>query len=71
MKIGGLLKFSLIDYPDGVISAVIFTQSCNFRCPFCHNPESVLPEQIAEIRNDLIPEDAFFNFLEDRKGKLD
>ena len=43
MKIGGLLKFSLIDYP-GKMSAVIFTQGCNFRCPYCHNPELVIPE---------------------------
>jgi pyruvate formate lyase activating enzyme len=36
MNIGGYLPFSLSDYP-GHPSAVIFTQGCNFRCPFCHN----------------------------------
>ncbi|MDD2714408.1 MAG: anaerobic ribonucleoside-triphosphate reductase activating protein [Candidatus Wallbacteria bacterium] len=41
MKIGGFLKKSLIEYP-GCISAVVFTIGCNFRCPFCHNPELVL-----------------------------
>ncbi|MCD6539100.1 MAG: 4Fe-4S cluster-binding domain-containing protein, partial [Candidatus Omnitrophica bacterium] len=34
MKIGGFQKFSLIDYP-GKISCIIFTQGCNFRCPYC------------------------------------
>ncbi|OQX81515.1 MAG: anaerobic ribonucleoside-triphosphate reductase activating protein [Candidatus Omnitrophica bacterium 4484_70.1] len=34
MKIGGLQKFSLIDYPDK-FSCIIFTQGCNFRCPWC------------------------------------
>ena len=47
MRIGGLLKFSLIDYP-GKISAVVFTQGCNYRCPFCHNPALVLPELFKE-----------------------
>ncbi len=42
MNIGGFQKFSLIDYPDK-ISAVIFTQGCNFRCCYCHNPQLVDP----------------------------
>ena len=36
MKIGGFLKLSTIDYP-GKVSSVIFTQGCNFACPYCHN----------------------------------
>lgn len=44
MKIAGFKKQSLIDYP-GNISSVVFTQGCNFRCPYCHNPNLVLPEQ--------------------------
>ena len=44
MKLGGLEKYSLIDYP-GMVSAVLFTQGCNFRCPYCHNPELVLPKR--------------------------
>ncbi|MFC1612752.1 anaerobic ribonucleoside-triphosphate reductase activating protein [Patescibacteria group bacterium] len=38
MQIAGLQKISLLDYPDK-ISSVVFTQGCNFICPFCHNPE--------------------------------
>ena len=37
MLIGGLQKFSLLDFP-GHISAIVFTQGCNFRCRFCYNP---------------------------------
>ncbi len=44
MKIAGFKKQSLIDYP-GNISSVVFTQGCNFRCGFCHNPDLVLPEK--------------------------
>lgn len=70
MQISGVQKTTTIDYP-GKIACVVFTLWCNFRCPFCHNPESVLPQEIAKIKDDLIPDDAFFNFLETRKGKLD
>ncbi len=66
MKIGGFQKVSLIDYP-GRISAVVFTQGCNFRCPFCHNPELVDPQRFA----DRIPEAEILAFLEKRRGRLD
>ena len=66
MKIGALDKFSLIDY-SGYTTAIIFTQGCNFRCPFCHNPELVLPEQFEEP----IPFGDVFEFLKKRKGLLD
>jgi pyruvate formate lyase activating enzyme len=66
MKIAGLIKNSLIDYPEK-ITAIVFTQGCNFRCPYCHNPDLV------EInsKNHLIPESEIFKFLEKRKGLLD
>jgi pyruvate formate lyase activating enzyme len=66
MKIGALQKISLIDYP-GRISAIVFTQGCNFRCPYCHNPELVDPGQYGPI----LPEEEVFSFLERRRGKLE
>ena len=68
MKIGGLQKLTLIDYP-GKIAATVFTIGCNFFCPFCHNPELVGPEKIKE--HPLIPEEDFFGFLNERRGKLE
>jgi len=65
MLIGGLQRFSLIDYP-GKISAIIFTKGCNFRCPYCHNPELVEFDE-----KDLIEEDYILFFLRERRGKLD
>lgn len=65
MLIGGLQRFSLIDYP-GKISAVVFTQGCNFRCPYCHNPELV-----SFNREGLIEENYILSFLEERRGKID
>ncbi len=81
MIIGGLQKFSLLDYPDH-ISAIIFTQGCNFRCQFCYNPMLVWPETAGEVKyttssneeeekgHTHISEDDLFRFLNDRLGKL-
>lgn len=66
MLIGGFQRFSLIDYP-GKICAIVFTQGCNFRCPYCHNPELVNPELFGAP----IPEGNILSFLANRKGKLD
>lgn len=66
MKIGGVQKVSLIDYP-GRISAVLFTQGCNFRCSYCHNPELVDPDRYGET----LSETEILAFLDRRRGKLD
>ncbi len=66
MIIGGFQKVSLIDYP-GKICAIVFTQGCNFRCPFCYNLNLVLPELFKEP----ILEKDILSFLDKRKGKLD
>lgn len=66
MKIGGLQKLSLVDYP-GKTAAAIFTVGCNFRCGYCHNPELVLPERFDKE----IPLEEVFEFLEKRQGLLD
>jgi pyruvate formate lyase activating enzyme len=64
--IGGLKKTSLLDYPDKV-SAIVFTQGCNFNCGYCHNP-SLLE---FKTKNDICSTDVFFEFLNKRIGKLD
>lgn len=67
IPIGGLEKSTLIDYPRKV-AAIVFTHGCNFRCPYCHNPELVTEK----LRDDIkITEDYFFEFLKKRVGKLD
>ena len=70
MQIAAIQKLTLLDFP-GKTACTIFTPGCNFRCGYCHNPELVLPKKIAVTKKDLIPESAFFNFLEKRKGLLD
>ncbi|MDK2980264.1 MAG: pyruvate formate lyase activating enzyme [Chloroflexota bacterium] len=66
MNLGGLQKFSLVDYP-GKSCAILFTRGCNLRCPYCHNPELVWPERYAPVL-DLAEVMAF---LETRRGLLD
>jgi len=66
MKIGGLIKFTLIDYP-GRVAAVVFTQGCNFRCRYCHNPELVYPHLLQES----MPEEEVMAFLRHRQGTLE
>ncbi len=65
MVIGGFQKFSLADFP-GKISAIVFTRGCNFRCPYCHNPELVDPARyVAEV-----PQEEVLRFLGSRRGQL-
>lgn len=68
MIIGGLQKLTLIDYP-GKIACTVFTVGCNFRCPFCHNPELVDPAKFK--LSEIIEEKVFFDFLGSRHGLLD
>ena len=66
MKIGGLVPFSLSDYP-GRVAAVVFTQGCNFRCPFCHNGQ-LIPANVTD--NNLLSEEAVWRLLDSRRGGL-
>ncbi len=56
----------MIEYP-GKICAIVFSQGCNFRCPYCYNPELVNPD----LYKECLPEDEVFSFLAKRRGKLD
>lgn len=65
-QIGGFQKLSLLDYP-GKVAAIVFTNGCNFRCPFCHNYE------IASNSNnkDLFENQDILDYLIKRKKLLD
>jgi pyruvate formate lyase activating enzyme len=85
--IGGLEKFTLIDYP-GHLAAIVFTAGCNFRCHFCYNPMLVEPGKSRDRFNtsslddkekgrslgtgfNQIQESDLFDFLQTRVGKID
>jgi pyruvate formate lyase activating enzyme len=65
MTFGGIEKLTLIDYP-GKVACVVYTIGCNFRCPYCHNPELV--NETIETR---IEEEDVFTLLQRKKGFLD
>ena len=65
MKIQGLQKMTLLDYP-GRVACTVFLGGCDFRCPFCHNFELV-----SGPMSEALTEEEFFTFLEKRQGLLD
>ena len=65
MRISGLQKMTLLDFP-GKVACTVFLQGCNFRCPFCHN--SGLLDGAAD---DEITVDELLGFLKKRQGLLD
>ncbi|MCC7523115.1 anaerobic ribonucleoside-triphosphate reductase activating protein [Candidatus Uhrbacteria bacterium] len=70
LKASGVQPFTLLDFP-GKIACIFFLPGCNFRCGYCHNPEFVLPEQLAKTADSWIPEDALLSFLRQRRGLLE
>ena len=67
MRISGLQKLTLLDYP-GHVACTVFTGGCNFRCPFCHNAPLVLPERLEGDENGA---ETVLAFLKKRQGILD
>ena len=66
IKIGGLQKLTLLDYP-GEVACTIFTCGCNMKCPFCHNRDLVfIPENFSYTDPDDV-----ISFLEKRQGILE
>ena len=65
MKIHGLQKMTLLDFP-GHVACTVFTGGCDLRCPFCHNFELVDGTAPA-----IMEEEELLSFLEKRRGLLD
>ena len=65
MKISGLQKLTLLDYP-GKMAAIVFISGCNFRCPFCHNGGL-----IDDVYDVTYSEDEILTFLKKRVGVLE
>lgn len=65
MEFVAINKLSLLDYPEKV-SCILYTQGCNFRCPFCHNGLTLLGQV-----DGYIPFEEILTFLKKRQGILD
>ena len=81
MKIAGLQKVTLVDYP-GEVACTIFLFGCNFRCGFCYNPALVIGASLGDALDgqcsgkamggtDSFSEEYVLDFLKKRVGKLD
>jgi pyruvate formate lyase activating enzyme len=68
MIIGSINKTSLLDYP-GKVAAIIGTQGCNMRCPWCHN-FYLIPYEFSK-HSQIITQEDLFCFLDQRKHFLD
>jgi len=64
MKILGIVKASLIDFP-GKASTVLFIGGCNFKCGYCHNPD------IVHGKGDALDPEEILDFLARRRKFLD
>ncbi len=64
MRIGGLAKMTLLDFP-GRLACTVFTEGCNLRCPFCHNATLV------SGGGEGLSVDALLSFLKKRQGMLE
>ncbi|MCF0106205.1 MAG: anaerobic ribonucleoside-triphosphate reductase activating protein [Holdemanella sp.] len=65
MKIQGLQKMTLLDFP-GKVACTVFLGGCDYRCPFCHNSDILSMEAEA-----LLDEKELLQFLEKRKNLLE
>lgn len=66
VKIAGIQKLTLLDFP-GNVACTVFTAGCNMKCPFCHNRDLVFIPENTEFIN---PEE-IIEFLKSRQGKID
>ena len=65
MRIVGLQKMTLLDYP-GKVACTVFLGGCNFRCPFCHNG-TLLDGHAPAV----LSAEELLAFLKKRRGLLD
>ena len=65
MKLYGLQKMTLLDFP-GRVACTVFLNGCSFRCPWCHNYELAV-----ESAEPVMDEEEFFAFLKKREGLLE
>lgn len=70
MTFSGFEKTDLINYP-GLVASTVFTCGCNFRCPYCHNPEFVIQGSDETYFGESYTEDEILAYLKKRRALLD
>ncbi|HSQ98069.1 MAG TPA: anaerobic ribonucleoside-triphosphate reductase activating protein [Rickettsiales bacterium] len=64
LPITDITKFTFQDFPDKT-ACIIWLAGCNFRCPYCHNPDFIMK------KCKCLDEKEVFDFLESRVELLD
>jgi pyruvate formate lyase activating enzyme len=64
-SVAGLLPVSMVDW-EGKLASVVFIKGCNYRCPYCHNPELIRPEGVGHMAWEQVTEQ-----LEAKVGWID
>lgn len=70
MTFSGFEKTDLINYP-GLVASTVFTCGCNFRCPYCHNPEFVVQGSDETYFGETYTEDDIISYITKRRALLD
>ncbi len=65
MKLHGLQKMTLLDFP-GCVACTVFLGGCDFRCPFCHNFEL-----IDGTAQPVMDDSELISYLESRRGLIE
>lgn len=65
MEFVSINKLTLLDYPEKV-ACVLYTPTCNFMCPYCHNWETLIEEHLSPLNFEDI-----LSFLRKRQGVMD
>ena len=68
MRILGLQKTTLLDYPNKLAS-IIFTGGCNMKCPYCQNAELISPSSQGFPTE--ISQEEIFSHLKKRQHTLE
>lgn len=66
LEIKGFIPNTMLDW-EGMLASTVFLPRCNFRCPYCQNPELVLhPEELASVPFSILKE-----YFTKRKGWIE
>lgn len=66
LEIKGFIPNTMLDW-EGLLASTVFLPRCDFRCPFCQNPELVLhPERL-----ETVPLEVIKDYIGERRGWVD
>ncbi len=68
VRVHGWARTTLLDYP-GKVASTLFLPGCNYRCPYCHNPELI--HASPENHEALLRVEEIYTYLSRYAGMLE